>query len=101
MVAGLAQGHRTDATLAVFGVKDRDGQGALSVWYHSGRVVVAASSLQGKPLQFVGFEDDGSRHGCSNPAAANFISSPPWLRMRWPRHSATMQCWMQRRKFLS
>ncbi|MBK5529404.1 hypothetical protein JFT86_20925 [Pseudomonas sp. TH06] len=66
----------TDATLAVFGVKDRDGQSALSVWYHSGRVVVAASSLQGKPLQFVGFEDDGVTARLFEPGSGKLYLQP-------------------------
>ncbi|WP_241190690.1 TcdA/TcdB pore-forming domain-containing protein [Pseudomonas chlororaphis] len=56
----LASVNGSNATLAVFGVKAADGKSALPVWYHNGQVVVASSSLQGKPLQFLGFDSASS-----------------------------------------
>ncbi|AOM39799.1 TcdA/TcdB pore-forming domain-containing protein [Xenorhabdus hominickii] len=56
----LASVTDSRATLAVFGVKGSDGKSLLPVWYHNGKVVVASAALQGKSLQFLGFEADGA-----------------------------------------
>ena len=57
----LASVNGSNATLAVFGAKAGDGKTALAVWYHNGQVVVAAAALQGKPLQFLGFDSASAR----------------------------------------
>ncbi|HEJ8087012.1 TPA: hypothetical protein SMI57_000002 [Serratia liquefaciens] len=56
----LASVTKSDVPLAVFGVKGKDDTGLLAVWYYQGKVVVASPALQGKSLQFLGFDTDGS-----------------------------------------
>ncbi|WP_095144224.1 TcdA/TcdB pore-forming domain-containing protein [Pseudomonas sp. Irchel s3b6] len=65
------------ATLAVFGVKGSDGKSVLPVWYHNGQVVVASAPLHGKPLQFLGFEADGSAARIFDPASGKLYRQPP------------------------
>ncbi|WP_422420424.1 TcdA/TcdB pore-forming domain-containing protein [Pseudomonas sp. GZD-222] len=64
------------ATLAVFGVKGSDGKSVLPVWYQNGQVVVASAPLQGKPLQFLGFEADGGAARIFDPASGKLYRQP-------------------------
>ncbi|MGQ5525183.1 TcdA/TcdB pore-forming domain-containing protein [Chitinimonas sp. PSY-7] len=64
-------------TLAVFGIKASDRKSALPVWYHNGQVVVASAALQGKPLQFLGFEPDGSAARLFDPVSGKLYRQPP------------------------
>ncbi|WP_323853779.1 TcdA/TcdB pore-forming domain-containing protein [Xenorhabdus koppenhoeferi] len=63
-------------TLAVFGVKGTDGKSLLSVWYHNGQVVVASSALQGKSLQFLGFEAGGTSARLFEPESGKLYYQP-------------------------
>lgn len=65
-LACVAEGR---ATLAVFGVKDVTGKGALPVWFHNAQVVVASAFLQDKTLQFLGFEADDTTARLFEPAS--------------------------------
>ncbi|WP_340621307.1 TcdA/TcdB pore-forming domain-containing protein [Xenorhabdus siamensis] len=56
----LASVTNGGTTLALLGVKGTDGKSLLPAWYHNGQVVVASATLQGKSLQFLGFEADGT-----------------------------------------
>lgn len=73
----LASVAGRSATLAVFGVKGSDGKSVLPVWYHNGQVVVASAPLHGKPLQFLGFEADGSAARIFDPASGKLYRQPP------------------------
>ncbi|MBV7576701.1 cytotoxin [Pseudomonas sp. PDM32] len=73
----LASVAGRSATLAVFGVKGSDAKSVLPVWYHNGQVVVASAPLQGKPLQFLGFEADGSAARIFDPASGKLYRQPP------------------------
>ncbi|MBI6549676.1 TcdA/TcdB pore-forming domain-containing protein [Xenorhabdus lircayensis] len=64
------------ATLAVFGVKGTDGKSLLPVWYHNGQVVVASAALQGKSLQFLGFETDGTSARLFEPESGKLYRQP-------------------------
>ncbi|RAW69216.1 hypothetical protein CKY06_17605 [Photorhabdus sp. S15-56] len=63
-------------TLAVFGVKGTDGNSLLPVWYHNGQVVVASAALQGKSLQFLGFETDGTSARLFEPESGKLYRQP-------------------------
>ncbi|SFN47539.1 TcdA/TcdB pore-forming domain-containing protein [Xenorhabdus japonica] len=71
-------GNVTDgsATLAVFGIKGSDGKSLLPVWYHSGQVVVASEALQGKSLQFLGFEANGTSARLFEPESGKLYLQP-------------------------
>lgn len=73
----LASVNGSNATLAVFGAKAADGKSALPVWYHNGQVVVAASSLQGKPLQFLGFDSASSSARLFEPESGKLYLQAP------------------------
>ncbi|MEK1913386.1 MAG: TcdA/TcdB pore-forming domain-containing protein, partial [Pseudomonas chlororaphis] len=73
----LARVNGSNATLAVFGAKAADGKSALPVWYHNGQVVVAASSLQGKPLQFLGFDSASSSARLFEPESGKLYLQAP------------------------
>ncbi|PHM48847.1 TcdA/TcdB pore-forming domain-containing protein [Xenorhabdus miraniensis] len=64
------------ATLAVFGVKGSDGKSLLPVWYHTGQVVVASAELQGKSLQFLGFEANGTSARLFEPESGQLYLQP-------------------------
>lgn len=71
----LASVADENTPLAVFGVKDTDGIGALAVWYQKGQVVIAPESLKGKNLQFLGFDADGSGR-IFEPESGKFYLQP-------------------------
>ncbi|MGZ0703177.1 TcdA/TcdB pore-forming domain-containing protein [Pseudomonas piscis] len=73
----LASVNGSNATLAVFGVKAADGKGALPVWYHNGQVVVASAALQGKPLQFLGFDSASSSARLFEPESGKLYLQAP------------------------
>jgi len=73
----LASVNGSSATLAVFGAKAADGKSALPVWYHNGQVIVAASSLQGKPLQFLGFDSASSSARLFEPESGKLYLQAP------------------------
>lgn len=73
----LAEVAGSNATLAVFGVKAADGKSALPVWYHNGQVVVASSALQGKPLQFLGFDSASASARLFEPESGKLYLQPP------------------------
>lgn len=73
----LAEVAGSNATLAVFGVKTADGKRALPVWYHNGQVVVASSTLQGKPLQFLGFDSASASARLFEPESGKLYLQPP------------------------
>ncbi|MGY1448442.1 TcdA/TcdB pore-forming domain-containing protein [Pseudomonas chlororaphis] len=73
----LASVNGSNATLAVFGAKAADGKSALPVWYHNGQVIVAASSLQGKPLQFLGFDSASSSARLFEPESGKLYLQAP------------------------
>ncbi|WP_236185963.1 TcdA/TcdB pore-forming domain-containing protein [Pseudomonas protegens] len=73
----LAEVAGSNATLAVFGVKTADGKRALPVWYHNGQVVVASSPLQGKPLQFLGFDNASASARLFEPESGKLYLQPP------------------------
>lgn len=73
----LASVNGSNATLAVFGAKAADGKSALPVWYHNGQVIVAASSLQGKPLQFLGFDNASSSARLFEPESGKLYLQAP------------------------
>ncbi|WP_325984643.1 TcdA/TcdB pore-forming domain-containing protein [Pseudomonas protegens] len=73
----LAEVAGSNATLAVFGVKTADGKRALPVWYHNGQVVVASSPLQGKPLQFLGFDSASASARLFEPESGKLYLQPP------------------------
>ncbi|WP_323837496.1 TcdA/TcdB pore-forming domain-containing protein [Photorhabdus africana] len=62
--------------LAVFGIKSTDGKNLLPVWYHNGQVVVASAALQGKSLQFLGFETDGLYARLFDPESGKLYRQP-------------------------
>ncbi|PHM44306.1 TcdA/TcdB pore-forming domain-containing protein [Xenorhabdus szentirmaii] len=72
-LAGVAG---SGATLAVFGVKGTDGKSQLPVWYHNGQVVVASAELQGKPLQFLGFEAGSTSARFFEPESGKLYYQP-------------------------
>ncbi|MGE7957083.1 TcdA/TcdB pore-forming domain-containing protein [Pseudomonas sp. NPDC089530] len=73
----LASVNGSDATLAVFGAKGADGKSALPVWYHNGQVVVASAALQGKPLQFLGFDSASSSARLFEPESGKLYLQAP------------------------
>ncbi|WP_025127307.1 TcdA/TcdB pore-forming domain-containing protein [Pseudomonas sp. PH1b] len=73
----LASVNGSNATLAVFGAKAGDGKTALAVWYHNGQVVVAAAALQGKPLQFLGFDSASSSARLFEPESGKLYLQAP------------------------
>ncbi|MCD9568348.1 TcdA/TcdB pore-forming domain-containing protein [Pseudomonas protegens] len=73
----LAEVAGSNATLAVFGVKAADGKRALPVWYHNGQVVVASFALQGKPLQFLGFDNASASARLFEPESGKLYLQPP------------------------
>ncbi|WP_340613510.1 TcdA/TcdB pore-forming domain-containing protein [Xenorhabdus thailandensis] len=72
----LASVTNVGTTLAVFGVKGSDGKSVLPVWYHNGQVVVASATLQDKPLQFLGFEADGTSARLFAPESGKLYRQP-------------------------
>lgn len=72
----LASVTNGGTTLAVFGVKGSDGKSVLPVWYHNGQVVVASATLQDKPLQFLGFEADGTSARLFAPESGKLYRQP-------------------------
>ncbi|AYA40386.1 hypothetical protein HZS38_07815 [Xenorhabdus nematophila] len=72
----LASVTGSGATLAVFGVKGTDGESPLPVWYHNGQVVVASAALQGKSLQFLGFEAGGTSARLFEPESGKLYHQP-------------------------
>ncbi|SFU32281.1 TcdA/TcdB pore-forming domain-containing protein [Xenorhabdus koppenhoeferi] len=72
----LASVTGSGATLAVFGVKGSDGNSQLPVWYHNGQVVVASAALQGKSLQFLGFETGGTSARLFEPESGKLYLQP-------------------------
>ncbi|MDX7987581.1 hypothetical protein FE392_09590 [Xenorhabdus sp. 12] len=72
----LASVTGSGATLAVFGVKGTDGKSQLPVWYHNGQVVVASTELQGKPLQFLGFEAGSTSARLFEPESGKLYLQP-------------------------
>ncbi|AJO79288.1 TcdA/TcdB pore-forming domain-containing protein [Pseudomonas sp. MRSN 12121] len=73
----LASVTGSNATLAVFGAKAADGKSALPVWYHKGQVVVASPELQGKSLQFLGFDSASSSARLFEPASRKLYLQAP------------------------
>ncbi|RXU65576.1 cytotoxin [Pseudomonas protegens] len=73
----LATVNGRNATLAVFGVKAADGKTALAVWYHNGQVVVAEAALQGKPLQFLGFDSTSGSARLFEPESGSLYLQAP------------------------
>ncbi|WP_256574787.1 TcdA/TcdB pore-forming domain-containing protein [Pseudomonas sp. PA15(2017)] len=73
----LANVAGSNATLAVFGVKAVDSKSALPVWFHNGQVIVAAPTLQGKPLQFLGFDSASGKARLFEPESGKLYLQAP------------------------
>lgn len=72
----LAKITDSDTPLAVFGVKGADGTSVLTVWYHKGQVAIASEILQGKSLQFLGFEMGGASARFFEPESGKLYLQP-------------------------